>query len=197
MIRVLLISPFAIAVLVGVMPAHAEDRICGARCVHRILECLNKPADLTDIIEELYDSPQGGMVSFEDLAEVLRRHGVSTRAVPLGTFDIPAKYPVILHVNGNHFVVGEKGNRWSATVWDGVNGSREIPWWSVRHSSSEAMLVCSADGLPENGFVDSTYRLVAFSVSTLLVLFGALLLRLVWTRLTGRRRKQLLPLTRR
>ena len=164
------------ALPVSVGEARAADGLCGARCAHRVLELTNKPADLTDLIEELYDSPEGGTVSFDDLANALRRRGVSCTLVSLGPLDIPSSAcPIILHVDGDHFVVLENSGKWSATVWDGLKGEQTVPWWSLRASSSNAMLVCSAVGAPQGQFVDSTFRFVAMGLAVLFLLVGVFL----------------------
>lgn len=173
------------AALVAVgQPARGQESICGARCAHHVLTILNKGDDLTDVIQELYDSPGGGTVSFVDLARVLRQKGVSCTALSLGPLDVPnSPYPIILHVDGNHFVVLEKCDSGTAVVWDGLNGSEEISWWQLRTRCSSTVLVCTPVGKEQPIPTDSTFRYVAMTLG------AGLMLMAVWTcwRLWSRR----------
>jgi ABC-type bacteriocin/lantibiotic exporter with double-glycine peptidase domain len=176
---------FLAAAMIAVgQPARGQESICGARCAHHVLTLLNKGGDLTDVIQELYDSPGGGTVSFADLARVLRQRGVSCTSLSLGLLDAPnSPYPVILHVDGNHFVVLEKCNSGTAVVWDGLKGSEEVSWWQLRARCSSVVLVCTPMGEEKAKHTDSTFRYVAMTLGIGLMLLA------VWTgcRLRGRR----------
>ncbi len=171
--------------LASVSTARGDESLCGARCVHRVLELMKERVDLTDVVEDLYDSPRGGIVSYEDLANVLRRRGISCRVARLGTLDVPSTpYPVILHVNGNHFVVLEQCDRWSATVWDGTKGEQDVSWWRLRRRCSDAVLVCAPAGMEPSIQTDSTVRFIVAGFGIVLLGVGAYCLRRLW-RATG------------
>jgi ABC-type bacteriocin/lantibiotic exporter with double-glycine peptidase domain len=163
----------ASAFLVLGQAVRGEESICGARCAHRVLEILNHPVDLTDVIQELYDSPSGGTVSFVELAQVLRRRGISCKVLSVSPFDIPrSPFPIILHVDGNHFVVLEKCDQETAVVWDGLKGTEEVSWWWLRPRCSGAMLVLTPAGEEQQSYTDSTVRYLAITLGTLLILLA-------------------------
>lgn len=175
----------AAALFAVCQPARGQENICGARCAHHVLTLLNKGEDLTDVIPEIYDSPGGGTVSFVDLARVLRKRGVSCTTLSLGPLDVPkSPFPIILHVDDNHFVVLEKYDSGTAVVWDGLKGSEEMSWWRLRARCSGTVLVCTPMGQEQAEYTDPTFRYAAMTLGTGLILVAC------WSgwRLRGRRR---------
>ncbi len=154
-------------------PAVCQESICGARCVHRVLEHFGKKDELTDIVRELYDSPQGGPVSLADLGKAIEKRGISCTMLGLGALDVPrSAHPLILHVDGNHFVVQEEGNLWSATVWDGLKGSDSMATWRLRMRSSDVVLSCMPPGQEGLVYADSTFRYSAMIAGSFLIGVG-------------------------
>lgn len=152
--------------------AIGQESLCGARCVHRVLELVGKDEELTDVIQELHSSPAGGQLSFADLAKFLEQRGVSCRLLELGTFDVPrSPDPMVLHVHGNHFVVIDKVDLWSADVWDGLQGTNTVAWWRLRPICSDAVLICTQNR-QDTAYADVTYQYLVMSVGGALLIFG-------------------------
>jgi ABC-type bacteriocin/lantibiotic exporter with double-glycine peptidase domain len=166
-------------------PVLAQDGLCGPRCAHHVLETMGVRTYLTDIIQELRMSPEGGKVSLQELADLLKRKGIACEAWRLGVLDVPrSPCPIIAHVRGDHFVVIEECGLWSASVWDGLQGSRRDSWLQLKSTGADTVLFCTPPGEEHAARIDTTWRWIAAGV-------GSIGLLLVLALIHRRRRHQL------
>ena len=108
--------------------ASVAPAVCGPRCVEFLLHWYDRPADVSDLIDELQQGRPYQMVSLTALAEALNKRGVHTKAVKLGwgaTLDWP--HPVVRHSTradgGGHFtVLVPPTDKFPRLVWTGDEG---------------------------------------------------------------------------
>lgn len=65
-------------------PATDAPAVCGPRCVEFLLHWYDRPADVSDLIDELQQGRPYQAVSLLTMAEALHKRGVHTKAVRLG-----------------------------------------------------------------------------------------------------------------
>jgi ABC-type bacteriocin/lantibiotic exporter with double-glycine peptidase domain len=123
--------PVMSLVLAQVGPGTAEERLeanqradldnlCGSYCVSRVLDLYHKKTDFLTLAAELQGPKLDQQTSLLELAVALRKRGIQARLVRLAPLEIPSwPHPIILHVNGNHFVVLESQDVGYGALWDG------------------------------------------------------------------------------
>lgn len=174
-------------VVVGILallltpPAWAQeagsDRVCGPRCIQRILQHYGIRADLVDLIKEVQESDVNRGASLAELRRALKTRGIHCRYGKAAFLVVPeATQPVILHINGNHFVVLEGWDGSEAIIWDGLNGSRSIPWWRLQAECSGTILMTSGSEWGEGNSGVRDYRIFALLSGALIVVVGGILL---------------------
>jgi ABC-type bacteriocin/lantibiotic exporter with double-glycine peptidase domain len=151
------------------------DNLCGTRCVHRVLELHHKKADFLELATELQGPKVDRQASLLDLAEALRKRGIYARMVRFSPLAIPSwPQPIIMHVNGNHFVVLERGDITSGYVWDGWLPLRTVSWWEIKSTSSPVCLLTSATPIDEaSSYTRYEYRYAVYAACVGLVIVGS------------------------
>lgn len=122
----------------------SDNAICGPRCVREVCSRLGlKTPDLAALISEMQQSYASGC-TFSDIVSALDRRGVHSRLVAIGQWDwIEWNEPIIMHVDGDHFIVIDSPSRFGWTVSDGPQSPNWQPFWKIRTRSTGAYLLTS------------------------------------------------------
>lgn len=173
----------ALVPLVGVALATAFTRptpvadgvaFCGPRCIYQVLRHFGKDVELTDLIVEMAGPDLRGQSSLAELAEALERHGISTKLVSLPLLDVPAwPDPIIVHVDGNHFLVLEKAGPFAVTVKDGPWPAADMSLWELKRRASGPMLLTADRPIGEEPYSRAEWRYAVLILGVSLVLIGA------------------------
>jgi hypothetical protein len=170
---IILATILAMPNLISAQVANGQDVICGPRCVHHILESYRKSEDLMGMVEEIQGPLLEREVSLGDLARALERRHIHCKFVSLGPLEFPSwPYPILLHVNGNHFVVMQADGGAVVRVWDGLLGESEVGWWELKGKSSNALLLTSDHPIGQESYSVQRYRYLAISLGLLFALGG-------------------------
>lgn len=129
-----------------------DDMACGPRCVQRILLHYGKPEIfLTDLIKEMQGTMSTRGVSFRDIKEAIERRGLHCQLVQTPWYVVPSwPEPVVLHVDGNHFVVLESRTWRRAEVWWGLAGTRSERTSHLWRRMSDVALLVSAKPIAQD-----------------------------------------------
>ena len=135
----------------------SDTAICGPRCVREVCSRLGlKVPDLAALVSEMQESYTSGC-TFSDIVSALERRGVHSRLVAIRQWDwIGWNEPIIMHVDGDHFIVIDSPSRFGWTVSDGPQPPNWQPFWKIRMRSTGAYLITSTNPI-EAGVVPWSY----------------------------------------
>lgn len=165
----------ALAIALAVSPAEASPLAdgavyCGPRCVYDVLRHFGKNVELSDLIVEICGPELRRQSSLAELSQALERHGIATKLVSLPLLDLPAwPQPVILHLDGNHFVVLENSGALTATVKDGPAPAAEMSMWTLKRRTSPTILLTSDRPIGDGPFSRVAFRYTVLATGVLLV----------------------------
>ena len=161
------------------------DAVCGPRCVAFVLSYYGKAnEELMDLAREIQgDSLEEGS-SFAELQGSLEQRGIHCRLARVGRWEpISWPEPVILHVDGSHFVVLQETDGLRVNVWWGLPGSRELSWPRLWARMSRSVLLTSAQPIdPRAKFTAVWPRRLILVASAALAAVGIVLMRQAYLR---------------
>lgn len=136
-------------------PGTNAPAVCGPRCVEFLLHWYDRPADVSDLIDELQQGRPHQMVSLAAMAEALHKRGVHTKVVKLGwgaTLDWP--HPVVRHSTrasgaGHFTVLVPPRGEFPRLVWTGDAGYKRVLDDRVDGEASGVLLLTSPDPIGE------------------------------------------------
>jgi ATP-binding cassette subfamily B protein len=94
-----------------------SQRNCGVLCLAYLLEQTNRRLSRDEI--ETLSATYGEKISMEEIAAIAKSRGYKARGFRITATNLPKiRFPVIAHVDGNHFVVVENSTKTRVQIYD-------------------------------------------------------------------------------